>query len=105
MKINQSTTSRPADNAAAEGAARPAANGAATSSDPSALTGVRVSPLAAQVREIGSRLVNESDDDIDTGKVEEIRLAIAEGRIKIDPSKIADGLLASLRELSQGDSQ
>ncbi len=45
-----------------------------------ALTGVRVSPLTAQVREIGSRLVNETDDDIDTAKVEEIRQAIAEGQ-------------------------
>ncbi|WP_020203993.1 flagellar biosynthesis anti-sigma factor FlgM, partial [Cupriavidus sp. WS] len=64
--------------------------------------GVRVSPLAAQVREIGARLVEDHDDDIDTAKVDEIRQAIAEGRIKIDPSKIADGLLASLRELNGG---
>ncbi|MNL33042.1 anti-sigma28 factor FlgM [compost metagenome] len=105
MKINQSTPSLPADAAATDSAARPAANGAASSADSGALTGVRVSPLTAQVREIGSRLVNETDDDIDTAKVEEIRQAIAEGRIKIDPSKIADGLLASLRELSQGESQ
>ncbi|CAG2145635.1 MULTISPECIES: flagellar biosynthesis anti-sigma factor FlgM [Cupriavidus] len=103
MKINQSTTTRPADNAAGD-AARPAA-AAATPQDPAALSGVRVSPLAAQVREIGNRLVNDTDDDIDTAKVEEIRQAIAEGRIKIDPSKIADGLLASLRELAQGDTQ
>ena len=101
MKINQSTTSRPADKAAGD-SARPASN-ATTAQDPAALTGVRVSPLAAQVREIGARLVNDTDDDIDTAKVEEIRTAIAEGRIKIDPSKIADGLLASLRELAQGD--
>ncbi|MGN5476301.1 flagellar biosynthesis anti-sigma factor FlgM [Cupriavidus basilensis] len=60
--------------------------------------------MAAQVREIGTRLASETDDDIDTAKVEEIRQAIAEGRIKIDPGKIADGLLATLRELSQGDS-
>lgn len=104
MKINNSTPSRPADTAATEGSARPAANGAAAS-DPSALTGVRVSPLAAQVREIGSRLLQESDGDIDPAKVEEVRKAIAEGRIKIDPGKIADGLLASLHELSQGGSQ
>lgn len=105
MKINHSTPSRPAEASATDSAARAAANGAATSSDSPALTGVRASPLASQVREIGSRLVNETDGDIDAGKVEEIRAAIAEGRIKIDPSKIADGLLASLRELSQGDSQ
>lgn len=104
VKINNSTPSRPADTAATEGNARPAANGAAPT-DPSALTGVRVSPLAAQVREIGSRLTQDSDGDIDAAKVEEVRQAIAEGRIKIDPSKIADGLLASLHELSQAPSQ
>lgn len=99
MKINNSTPSRPADTAATEGNARQAASGTA-STDTSALTGVRASPLAAQVREIGARLLQDSDGDIDTAKVEEVRKAIAEGRIKIDPSKIADGLLASLHELS-----
>ncbi len=97
MKINQSTSSRPA--VAGDGTPRPAANPAV----PAESADLRVSPLAAQVREIGARLVQDRDDDIDTAKVEEIRQAIAEGRIKIDPSKIADGLLASLRELSQGD--
>jgi negative regulator of flagellin synthesis FlgM len=104
VKINNSTSSRPAEPSAPEGAARPAANGA-TSSDPTALTGVRVSPLAAQVKEIGARLLQDSDSDIDVAKVAEVRKAIAEGRIQIDPSKIADGLLASLHELSQGGSK
>ena len=104
VKINNSTPSRPADTAATEGNARAGANGA-TSTDPSALTGVRVSPLAAQVRDIGARLMQDSDSDIDAAKVAEVRQAIAEGRIKIDPSKIADGLLASLHELGQGGSQ
>ena len=104
MKINNSTPSRPADATATEGNARQAANGA-TLTDPSALTGVRVSPLAAQVRDIGARLLQDSDGDIDAAKVAEVRQAIAEGRIKIDPSKIADGLLASLHELSQGGTQ
>jgi len=105
VKINNSTSSRPAEPSASEGGARAAASGAAASSDPSALTGVRVSPLAAQVREIGARLLQDSDSDIDAAKVAEVRKAIAEGRIQIDPSKIADGLLASLHELSQGGSQ
>ncbi|RZT29285.1 flagellar biosynthesis anti-sigma factor FlgM [Cupriavidus agavae] len=103
MKINNSTPSRPADTAATEGNARAAATGA--TSDTNALNGVRVSPLAAQVREIGTRLLQDSDSDIDAAKVAEVRQAIAEGRIKIDPSKIADGLLASLHELSQAPSQ
>jgi len=105
VKINNSPSSRPTEPSASEGGARPAASGAAASSDPTALTGVRVSPLAAQVREIGTRLLQDSDSDIDVAKVAEVRKAIAEGRIQIDPSKIADGLLASLHELSQGGSK
>lgn len=102
MKINHSTSSRPAD--AAGDAARPqAAPAAADAAAPSA--GLSVSPLAAQVRDISARLAQPADDDIDTAKVEEIRQAIAEGRIKIDPGKIADGLLATLRELGQADAK
>jgi len=100
VKINHSPSSRPADAPAADSPVRPQP---AQSAPAAPASGVSVSPLAAQVREIGSRLANESDDDIDTAKVEEIRQAIAEGRIKIDPGKIADGLIATLRELGQGD--
>jgi len=104
VKINHSTSSRPADAAAAADAARPqAAPAAADAAAPSA--GLSVSPLAAQVRDISARLAQPADDDIDTAKVEEIRQAIAEGRIKIDPGKIADGLLATLRELGQADAK
>lgn len=37
--------------------------------------------------------------DIDTDKVAAIRAAIASGQIKIDPEKIADGIIASARDL------
>ncbi|WP_420997250.1 flagellar biosynthesis anti-sigma factor FlgM [Cupriavidus sp. 30B13] len=100
MKINQTTSSRPAD--ATDGAVRSVAGATTGPAAAPETAGVHVSPLAAQVREIGARLVEDHDDDIDTAKVDEIRQAIAEGRIKIDPSKIADGLLASLRELNGG---
>ncbi|SOZ68455.1 Putative negative regulator of flagellin synthesis, anti-sigma-28 factor [Cupriavidus taiwanensis] len=104
MKINHSTSSRPAD-AAAGDAARPQAAPAADATDAAPSAGLSVSPLAAQVRDISARLAQPTDDDIDTAKVEEIRQAIAEGRIKIDPGKIADGLLATLRELGQADAK
>ncbi|EHP38972.1 anti-sigma-28 factor FlgM [Cupriavidus basilensis OR16] len=99
MKINQTTSSRPSD---ANGAVRSVAGAPGSAAAPET-SSVRVSsPLSAQVREIGARMAEDHDGDIDTAKVEEIRQAISEGRIKIDPSKIADGLLASLRELSGG---
>lgn len=105
MKINHSTSSRPAD-AAAGDSARPQAGPPAAATDGAAPSaGLSVSPLAAQVRDISARLAQPTDDDIDTAKVEEIRQAIAEGRIRIDPGKIADGLLATLRELGQADAK
>ncbi|MCO4863739.1 flagellar biosynthesis anti-sigma factor FlgM [Cupriavidus sp. WGlv3] len=104
MKINHSTSSRPAD-AAAGDAARPQAAPAAAADAAAPSAGLSVSPLAAQVRDISARLAQPTDDDIDTAKVEEIRQAIAEGRIRIDPGKIADGLLATLRELGQADAK
>lgn len=36
---------------------------------------------------------------VDTAKVEAIKQAISEGRFKINPEKIADGLLSSVKEL------
>lgn len=40
-----------------------------------------------------------SADDIDMAKVNEIREAIVNGTLSIDTSRIADGLLASMRDL------
>jgi negative regulator of flagellin synthesis FlgM len=36
---------------------------------------------------------------MDSAKVDAIKQAIAEGRFKINPEKIADGLLSSVKEL------
>lgn len=40
-----------------------------------------------------------ASQDIDTARVNEIRQAISEGRLEIRADKIADGLLASVRDL------
>ncbi|EPZ13810.1 hypothetical protein M622_08945, partial [Thauera terpenica 58Eu] len=37
--------------------------------------------------------------DIDQKRVDEIRQAITEGRFKIDSSRIADGLISSVRDM------
>ncbi len=98
MKIHQSTLPRTGEGAA-ESTGRTASSpvpGAAPTAG-----GLTMSPLGTQVRDIGTRLAHEADGDIDQAKVDEIRQAIAEGRLKMDPSKIADGLLATLRELTQ----
>jgi negative regulator of flagellin synthesis FlgM len=47
-------------------------------------------------------LVEQSGDGIfDAAKVEEIKLAIAEGRFQVKPEKVADGLIAQVLDLMQ----
>ena len=55
---------------------------------------VDLSPAARQLAAL-----NNSDADIQTARVQRIRDALASGELKIDPGRIADGLLASVREL------
>ncbi|THF64187.1 flagellar biosynthesis anti-sigma factor FlgM [Pseudothauera rhizosphaerae] len=43
-----------------------------------------------------------SAPEVDSKRVEEIRQAISEGRFKVDPGRIADGLLDSVRQLLAG---
>jgi negative regulator of flagellin synthesis FlgM len=43
--------------------------------------------------------VSGSDQVVDVARVAEIKQAIAEGRFQIQPERIADGLLASVREM------
>ncbi len=53
--------------------------------------------LSAAARHLSN--LQGSDNDINVARVQEIRDAIASGQLKIDPSRIADGLLASVRDL------
>ncbi|HEY9279126.1 MAG TPA: flagellar biosynthesis anti-sigma factor FlgM [Eoetvoesiella sp.] len=43
--------------------------------------------------------LQNSDNDIDVERVQAIRDAIAAGQLKVDPSRIADSLIASVRDL------
>ncbi|HEX8988939.1 MAG TPA: flagellar biosynthesis anti-sigma factor FlgM [Rhodocyclaceae bacterium] len=58
---------------------------------------VSLSPLSSRLQEIQASL--SSDAPVDTQRVSEIRQAIAEGRYKINPERIADGLLNSVRDM------
>ena len=53
--------------------------------------------LSAAARHLSS--MENGDNDINVVRVQEIRDAIASGQLKIDPSRIADGLIASVRDL------
>ena len=58
---------------------------------------VQLSPLATQMKRAESAISNSPD--IDQKRVDEIRQAITEGRFKIDSSRIADGLISSVRDM------
>jgi len=45
--------------------------------------------------------VSDSSNDIDFDRVADIKNAIANGTLRIDPAKIADGLIVTTKELIQ----
>ncbi|WP_250514249.1 flagellar biosynthesis anti-sigma factor FlgM [Caballeronia sp. INDeC2] len=55
---------------------------------------VSLSPLSTDLRASNA-------SDIDTAKVESIKAAIRDGSLKMDASKIADGILSTARDLLQ----
>lgn len=64
------------------------------SSGSAASSGVHLSPAARHLSSL-----EDSSNDINLVKVQALRDAIASGELQIDPSRIADGLLASARDL------
>ena len=64
---------------------------------------VELSPLSARIQEIESTIA--SAPAINSARVAEIRQAIAEGNFKIDSSRIADGLIASVRQMLAANKQ
>ena len=70
-------------------------NGAGTSHSTAAgKSAVDLSPAARHLANL-----QEGGNDINVARVQEIRDALASGQLKIDPTRIADGLLASVRDL------
>lgn len=68
--------------------------GVAQPASGSGKSAVDLSPAARQLASL-----QNSDHDINLERVQQLRDAIAAGQLKIDPSRIADALLASAREL------
>lgn len=91
MKINSAIPSVGGTSSA--GTAR---NPAATRkpADSGASERVDISSLSARLQEVGA-----GEAAVDIQRVAEIKQAIAEGRFKINPERIADGLLASVRDM------
>lgn len=61
--------------------------------------GAEVVTLSAEARALPATL--KSGPPMDTGRVDALRSAIAEGSYRPDPQKIADSLARSILELSQ----
>lgn len=94
MKIEgTSNTPKGLVSKAGKGAARPDASSGATATAPQ----VELSPLSARIHEIESSIA--STPAINSARVAEIRQAIAQGKFKIDSSRIADGLIDSVRQM------
>ncbi|MEI8030211.1 MAG: flagellar biosynthesis anti-sigma factor FlgM [Comamonadaceae bacterium] len=97
MKIDSSIKSSGTPGVAA-GASRPSKGARSTpSAGASSADRVQLSALSSQLQMIGS---NMSDSPVvDAARVAEIRLAIAQGRFKVNPEVVADHLLQTAREL------
>lgn len=64
---------------------------------------VALSSLSTRLQEIGATMA--SSPVVNAERVAEIKQAIAEGRFKVDPEKIADGLLDNVRQMLGRDRQ
>ena len=62
-------------------------------------TGSPATGQATTVVSMALHSVSDSEPPFNSQKVAEIRQAISEGRFKINPERIADGLLSSVREM------
>ncbi|MCS6944880.1 MAG: flagellar biosynthesis anti-sigma factor FlgM [Sutterellaceae bacterium] len=95
MKISPTTETARVDRLIAPGDARTASTRAADT--PVAETErVQLSDLGARLAQLEAQFATA---DFDARKVEEVRAAIAEGRLKINPEAIAERLIASAAEL------
>jgi negative regulator of flagellin synthesis FlgM len=58
---------------------------------------VQLSTLSGHLQQLEQAIADTPV--VDSGKVEEIKTAIAQGQFKVDPEKVADGLLDSVRSM------
>jgi negative regulator of flagellin synthesis FlgM len=91
VKISNSTPSVGGvqDSGRARGPAAPTPQAGSASSER-----VDISSLSARLQEVGG-----GEAPVNAQRVAEIKQAIAEGRFQINPERIADGLLASVRDM------
>ena len=103
MKIDASVKS-PTSNGVKETSPRAAKAGtsaptAAPQGKSGAQDNVQITALSSQLQAMESSMDNVPV--VDSARVEAIKLAISEGRFKINPEVIADSLLATVKDLIQ----
>jgi negative regulator of flagellin synthesis FlgM len=93
ITVKITNTTSPLGSVADSGRAR---SPAAAPQKPATGAGERVdiSSLSTQLQEVGA-----GETPMNTQRVAEIKQAISEGRFSINPERIADGLLASVRDM------
>ncbi len=70
---------------------------ASTSSSAPSESKVELSAFASNLQKLESAVANTPV--VDSGKVDEIKNAIAQGQFKVNPEKVADGLIESVRQM------
>ncbi|MDN5843527.1 MAG: flagellar biosynthesis anti-sigma factor FlgM [Alcaligenaceae bacterium] len=94
MKINSTSTNHPVNGVA--GGVRPDAAGG-TQGAGQASAGKPAVDLSPAARHLAG--LQDGSQDIQAERVQEIRDAIASGELRMDPERIAGGLLVSVRDL------
>lgn len=95
MKINSAVKTV---GTVADGGSRPAASQRpASAAQGGSAEQVAISSLSARLQEIEAGL--KSTPVFNAERVAEIKQAIAEGRFKVNPERIADGLLQDVRQM------
>lgn len=92
MKINTSIPSVTANEVA--GRAKPSVQGSRKAD--AASDQVELSSMSARLQDAGA---SAADAPADAARVAEIKQAISEGRFQINPERIADGLIDSVRAM------
>lgn len=96
MKINGGNSVKPVGPTGVQDVAPAKAPAQAPAATPPARDKVEITSLSAQLQQLEQALA--SVGVVDTARVEAIKLAISEGRFRIDSEVVADKLIATIRE-------
>lgn len=70
---------------------------ASSSSSTESESSVELSALSSHLQQLEQAIADTPV--VDSGKVDEIKSAIAQGQFRVDPEKVADGLIQSVRQM------